>query len=47
MEKKIYITPQVEEMTMEPLGCIMKTSYGAETGGGSAPAPRRRGDIIE
>lgn len=42
--KKIYIAPQVEELPMEPMGGIMKTSNGLP---GGMPAPRRRGDVIE
>lgn len=41
--KKVYIIPQVEEMTVEPLSGIMHTSGSTPIG----PAPRRRGDVIE
>lgn len=42
--KKSYIVPQVEELPMEPMGGIMKTSTDPP---GGVPAPRRRGDIID
>lgn len=40
--KKIYIAPQVEEMPLEPQSVIMTSIPDP-----FAPAPRRRGDVIE
>ena len=38
MNKKFYVVPQVEELPMEPMGSIMKTSNGTPSG----MAPERR-----
>jgi len=46
--KKIYVVPQTEELPMEPMGGIMKTSntLPSGTGGGSGAPARSTGDII-